>query len=130
MVVGASLVQAGVYDRVVVIGGASLAKLGMKFQGHLKNDMPILEDVLAGFAMVIESDDGHSPVLRLDSVGSHTVGAQSSQQAIFEKLVRGAADEAGTGTAGHRQVRHRASQSGGDRAVRDGRRSRRGTTGS
>ena len=87
MVVGASLVQAGVYDRVVVIGGASLAKLGMKFQGHLKNDMPILEDVLAGFAMVIEPDDGRSPVLRLDSVGSHTVGAQSSQQAIFEKLV-------------------------------------------
>ena len=87
MVVGASLVQAGVYDRVVVIGGASLAKLGMKFQGHLKNDMPILEDVLAGFAMVIEPDDGRSPVFRLDSVGSHTVGAQSSQQAIFEKLV-------------------------------------------
>ena len=87
MVVGASLVHAGVYDRVVVIGGASLAKLGMKFQGHLKNDMPILEDVLAGFAMVIEPDDGRSPVFRLDSVGSHTVGAKSSQQAIFEKLV-------------------------------------------
>ncbi len=87
VVLAASLVRAGVYDRVVVIGGASLAKLGMKFQGHLKNDVPILEDVLAGFAMVIEPDDGRSPLLRLDSVGSHTVGAASSQQAIFEKLV-------------------------------------------
>ena len=87
VVLGASLVQAGVYGKVVVIGGASLAKLGMKFQGHLKNDMPILEDVLAGFAMVIEADDGRSPVLRLDAVGSHTVGAASSQQAIFEKLI-------------------------------------------
>jgi betaine reductase len=87
MMVGASLVQAGVYKRVVVMGGASLAKLGMKFQGHLKNDMPIIEDVLAGFAIVIEPDDGKSPVLRLDSIGSHTVGAASSQQAIFEKLI-------------------------------------------
>lgn len=87
IVAGGSMVRAGVYGKVVVVGGASLAKLGMKFQGHLKNDMPILEDVLAGFALVIEPDDGRSPILRLDSVGSHTVGAASSQQAIFEKLV-------------------------------------------
>ena len=31
----AALVDAGVFDEVAVVGGASLAKLGMKFQGHL-----------------------------------------------------------------------------------------------
>jgi betaine reductase len=59
----------------------------MKFQGHLQHDQPILEDVLAGVAVLVGDDDGHSPVLRLDAIGRHTVGAGSSQQAIFEHLV-------------------------------------------
>ncbi len=64
-----------------------MAKLGMKFQGHLSKEQPILEDVLAAVAIIVGPDDGESPVLRLDSVGRHTVGAGSSQQAIFEGLV-------------------------------------------
>jgi betaine reductase len=71
-----------------VVGGASLAKLGMKFQGHLQHDQPVLEDTLAAVAAVVEADDGASPILRLDAVGRHPVGAGSSQQAIFERLVR------------------------------------------
>jgi betaine reductase len=59
----------------------------MKFQGHLGHDMPILEDVLAGFAVHLIPDDGVSPVVRTDALGRHTVRAQSSQQAILEKLV-------------------------------------------
>jgi betaine reductase len=69
-----------------VVGGASLAKLGMKFQGHLAKGHPIIEDTLAGFAAVVGRDDGRSPILRLDAVGRHTVGAGGAQQAILEAL--------------------------------------------
>jgi betaine reductase len=87
MVVAGALVASGVFGEVAVVGGCSLAKLGMKFQGHLKNDFPILEDVLAGVAIAIGPDDGASPVLRLDLVGRHPVGAGSAQQTVFEQLV-------------------------------------------
>jgi betaine reductase len=82
-----SLIGCGMFRQVAVIGGCSLAKLGMKFQGHLHHGQPILEDVLAGVAILLGADDGHSPRLRLDAIGRHTVGAGSSQQAIFEHLV-------------------------------------------
>ena len=87
LVLAGALVSSGVFDKVAVVGGCSLAKLGMKFQGHLRNDYPILEDVLAGVAVLVGKDDGVSPVLRLDSIGRHSIGAGSSQQAIFEKLI-------------------------------------------
>ena len=81
------LISSRMFRQVAVIGGCSLAKLGMKFQGHLQHDQPILEDVLAGVAILVGENDGHSPVMRLDAIGRHTVGAGSSQQAIFEHLV-------------------------------------------
>jgi hypothetical protein len=83
----ASLVKAGVFDRVIVFGGGCQCKLGMKFAGHLKHDMPILEDVLASMAFLITKDDGVSPVIRLESVGKHKIGDGSSQQDIFTSLV-------------------------------------------
>ena len=87
MVIGAGLVSAGLFRNVAVVAGGSLAKLGMKFQGHLRHNMPILEDTLAGMAVWITQDDGISPVIRLDSVGKQEIGSGSSQQAILEKLV-------------------------------------------
>lgn len=87
LLLAGSLVSAGVFRNVVVVGGGSLAKLGMKFQGHLKNEQPVLEDVLAGVAIHISGDDGKHPWLRLDSVGMHRIGTGSSQQAIFGSLV-------------------------------------------
>jgi betaine reductase len=87
LAIGAGLSAAGVFGELLVIGGCSLAKLGMKSLAHLRRDMPILEDVLAGFAIHIGPDDGASPVIRLDALGRHTVGAQSSQREILEKLV-------------------------------------------
>ena len=87
LMLAGSMVNAGVFGQVAVVAGCSLAKLGMKFRGHLDHDQPILEDVLAGVAILVGNDDGHSPYLRLDSVGRHTVGAGSSQQAIFQALV-------------------------------------------
>jgi len=95
LVMAGALVSSGVFKQVVVVGGCSLAKLGMKFQGHLKNEQPILEDVLASVAILVGEDDGVSPVIRLDGVGRHTVGAGSSQQAIFEKLVTSPLKEMG-----------------------------------
>jgi betaine reductase len=82
----ASLVSAGVFERVAVVAGGSLAKLGMKFQGHLKNEMPVLEDVLGGTAALVERDDGGSPRIRLDAVGRHTVDAGGSQDKIMQAL--------------------------------------------
>jgi betaine reductase len=86
MVIGASLVSAGVFDRVVVVAGGSLAKLGMKFQGHLKHDMPVMEDVLGGAAALLQRDDGTSPIVRLDAVGRHRVAAGGAQTQVMEAL--------------------------------------------
>ena len=86
LVIASSLVAAGVFRRVAVVAGGSLAKLGMKFQGHLKNDLPVLEDMLGGAAALIEADDGRSPVLRLDAVGRHKVSAGSSTAQVMEAL--------------------------------------------
>jgi len=87
IVAAASHVEAGVYDRVVVVGGGCLAKIGMKYAGHLKNDMPILEDVLGTIAFLITKDDGVSPIVRLDCVGKHNIGASSNQQDIMTSLI-------------------------------------------
>jgi hypothetical protein len=87
LMMAASLVSSKVFKNVVMVAGGSLAKLGMKFQGHLIQDMPILEDVLAGIAIWIAQDDTKSPVIRLDSIGKHEISSGSAQQAILEKLV-------------------------------------------
>jgi glycine/sarcosine/betaine reductase complex component C subunit beta len=87
LTVAGSLVSARVFSQVAVVGGCALAKLGMKYRGHLQHDQPILEDVLAAVAIVVSADDGVSPRLRLDALGRHTVAAGSSQKAIFEHLV-------------------------------------------
>lgn len=87
VVTAGAFVQAGVYRNVVVAGGGSLAKLGMKFRGHLKHHMPILEDVLGAVAIAIGPDDGTNPIIRLDGVGIHRVQASSSPPAMMEALV-------------------------------------------
>jgi len=87
LMMASALVNAGLFNRVAVVAGCSMAKLGMKFRGHLDHGQPILEDVLAGAAILVERDDGISPRIRLDSVGRHTIGSGSSQQAIYECLV-------------------------------------------
>ena len=87
LVVAGSLVASGVYPRVVVVAGGSLAKLGMKFSGALRHDVPILEDVLAGFAILVGRPGEGVPELRLDAVGRHRVGSGSAQQAVLEDLV-------------------------------------------
>ncbi|HLI29118.1 MAG TPA: glycine/sarcosine/betaine reductase complex component C subunit beta [Chloroflexota bacterium] len=87
LIIAGSLVATGVAESVAVVGGGSLAKLGMKYESHLAKGLPILEDCLGAVAAVVGRDDGHSPRLRLDVVGRHPIGAGSAQQAILEALV-------------------------------------------
>jgi betaine reductase len=88
VVVAAALIEAGIERRVVVVAGGSLAKLGMKFEGAISAGYPILEDVLAGMAILIEPADGSSgPVIRADAVGRLPVGAGARPQAQLTALV-------------------------------------------
>jgi hypothetical protein len=86
MVHGASLVESGIARKVAVVAGGSLAKLGMKFESHLKNNMPVLEDVLASFAVILASAKPNQPCMRLDSTAFHPVCAGSAPQAMAEYL--------------------------------------------
>ena len=86
LVMAASLVAAGVFSRVAVVAGGSLAKLGMKFEGHLAHGLPVLEDVLGGAAALVEASPGAGPVIRLDAVGRHRVCAGGAAPQIMEAL--------------------------------------------
>lgn len=87
IILAASLVQAGTYKNVLVISGGSTAKLGMNGRDHVKKGIPILEDMIGGFAVLISENDGINPILRTDLVGRHTVGTGSSPQAVITSLV-------------------------------------------
>ena len=83
----ASLVAAGSYKTVIVTAGGCTAKLGMNGKDHVKKDLPILEDMLGGFAVVISQDDGVSPEFNFDMLGRHTVGTGTAPQEVTNSLV-------------------------------------------
>ncbi len=87
VVEAASLVKAGTFKNVVVTGGGSSAKLGMNGKDHVKKGLPILEDALGGFAVLISENDGESPEINTDILGSHKVGTGSAPQAVISSLV-------------------------------------------
>ena len=93
MVNAAALVKAGVYENVAVVAGGSVAKLGMNGKDHVKKEMPILEDGLGGFAILISKNDVENPIIRTDIVGRHKVGTGSSPQAVISSLVTDPLDE-------------------------------------
>ena len=86
-ITAAALVKAGVYKHVAVTAGGATAKLGMNGKDHVKKEIPILEDVLGGFSVLISENDGVNPEVNLDIVGRHTVGTGSSPQKVTESLV-------------------------------------------
>jgi betaine reductase len=96
IVVAAALIEAGVEESVLVVAGGSLGKLGMKFEGALASGFPILEDVLAGAAILLSRADGsNGPVVRTDAVGRMPVEAGSAPQAHLEALVGAPLDALG-----------------------------------
>ena len=98
IVVAAALIESGIEDSVVVVAGGSLGKLGMKFEGALSKGFPILEDVLAGTAILLAPADGsNGPVVRTDAVGRMPVEAGSAPQAQLEALVGAPLDAMGVG---------------------------------
>lgn len=93
LITAASLVKAGTYKNVVIVAGGATAKLGMNGKDHVKKGLPVLEDVLGGFALLISENDGVSPVLRTDLVGKHNVGTGSSPQAVITALISSPLDK-------------------------------------
>lgn len=93
LIEAAAFVKSGVFKNVVVVAGGSTAKLGMNGKDHVKKGMPILEDVVAGFALLVSENDGQHPILRTDLVGGHTVGTGSSPQNVMSALITKALDK-------------------------------------
>lgn len=95
LIEAASLVQSGVYDTVIVTAGGCTAKLGMNGKSHVEKGMPILEDMLGGFSIVLGKEDGVNPEINLDYIGRHTIGTGSAPQAVIQSLVYNPLEKAG-----------------------------------
>lgn len=83
----AGLVASGIFENVLVLSGGSVPKLGMNAKDHVKKDLPLLEDVIGGFAVVIGKNDGKNPVINTDVIGKHSISSGSSPQAVMSVLV-------------------------------------------
>ncbi|MHB1393391.1 MAG: glycine/sarcosine/betaine reductase complex component C subunit beta [Clostridia bacterium] len=90
-----ALVKSGVYKSVAIVAGGATAKLGMNARDHVNKGLPVLEDCLGGFAILVTENDFVSPILRTDIVGRHTVGTGSSPQAVMESLITKPLDKVG-----------------------------------
>ncbi len=86
LITSASMVAAGARRNVVVVAGGAVPKLYMNARDHVKKGLPALENCLGSMAVLLTEDDGQSPVIRLDSLGKHTVGAGASPQAVTNAL--------------------------------------------
>ncbi|WP_035247060.1 glycine/sarcosine/betaine reductase complex component C subunit beta [Desulfogranum mediterraneum] len=89
LILAGAMVQSGLHERIVVVGGGSLAKLGMKFQAFLAEQMPILDDCLASLAFLVTADDGLSPIIRLEpgAVGKVPIGASGSEESVYRSYL-------------------------------------------
>ena len=81
------LVSSGAYKNVAVVSGGSIPKLFMNARDHVKKSVAPMECCLGCFAVLLTPDEGASPVIPLDLLGKHSVGAGASPQAITSALV-------------------------------------------
>lgn len=95
LIQASALVKSGIFENVMVVAGGATAKLGMNARDHIKKGMPVLEDVVGGFAVLVSKNDGVNPIIRTDLVGKHTVGTGSSPQAVMTALITDSIDKAG-----------------------------------
>ncbi len=87
VIAAASQVASGARKNCVVVAGGAIPKLYMNSRDHVRKELLALEDCLGSFAVLLAPDNGVDPVLRLDALGKHTVGAGSSPQAVTGALV-------------------------------------------
>jgi len=89
LVTAGALVKAGIYERIAVIAGGSLAKLGMKSAAMLEQGIPVLGDCLGCMAFLVTRDDGISPVLQLEhgTVGTARIGSSVSDELVYRQLI-------------------------------------------
>lgn len=87
LIEAAALVKSGAYKCVAVTAGGCTAKLGMNGKDHVKKGLPVLEDCLGGFCVIISENDGVNPEIDLDILGRHSVGTGSAPQRVIGSLV-------------------------------------------
>ena len=95
MIDAASQVASGARKNCVVLAGGAIPKLYMNSRDHVKKKMPALEDCLGNFAVLLVPADGTHPIMRLDVLGKHSVGAGSSPQAVTTALILDPLERAG-----------------------------------
>ena len=95
MLHAAALVKAGTFKHVVVTAVGCTAKLVMNGKDHVKKGLPILEDAIAGFAVLVSEDDGVNAQIRTDIIGRHTIGTGSAPQNVIGSLVADPLERAG-----------------------------------
>ncbi|MDD2586292.1 MAG: glycine/sarcosine/betaine reductase complex component C subunit beta [Syntrophomonadaceae bacterium] len=83
----AGLVQSGIFKNVVVMAGGCTAKLGMNGRDHINKKMPLVEDMIGGFAVLVSENDGVNPVIRTDILGKHKISSGSAPQAVIQAIV-------------------------------------------
>jgi len=86
MINAAAQVASGARKNIAVVAGGSIPKLYMNSRDHVKKGLTALEDCVGSFAILLVPDDGTNPVMRLDVLGKHTVGAGGAPQAITSSL--------------------------------------------
>jgi hypothetical protein len=67
----------------------------MNGKDHVKKGMPLLEDCLGGFCVILSENDGVSPEINLDIIGRHTVGTGSAPQNVIGSLTADALERNG-----------------------------------
>ncbi len=87
LITSASMVAAGARENVAVVAGGAVPKLYMNARDHVKKGLPALENVMGSMAVLLVQDDGVSPIMRLDTLGKHSVAAGASPQAVTSVLV-------------------------------------------
>lgn len=87
LIEAAALVKSGAFKCVAVTSGGCTAKLGMNGKNHVEKGLPLLEDCLGGFCIILAENDGVNPEINLDIIGRHTVGTGSAPQNVIGSLV-------------------------------------------
>lgn len=86
IIAAASMVAAGARKNVAVVAGGAIPKLYMNARDHVKKELPVLENCIGSFGVLVVPEDGALPVIRLDAIGKHTVGAGASPQTVTTVL--------------------------------------------